>query len=327
MILFLYGEDTYRSKKKLDEIRAKFLRDIDPSGLNLQAIDGAKVELGDIRAAAFATPFLAKRRMVILTDAIGEAGKKEAEPLAEILGSVPEDTILVVRERAGAADLDGSPAFEKLKDGKFYPEFKPLGPKELQAWIAAEAKERGVEFEKDALVAYLPLAGTDAWKISGELDALAATARAAGTGRIAAADVRSLAHLQAEQSVFDFLDAVGTRRADLALRLFEALLEQGETEVALLSRMQSHVRGLLVASDLAASGQATKERLARELGVHPFAAAKLVSQSRYFKTPELERLFVWLIDADERLKKGGWPKPRMAVDLFLAELAKEPARN
>ncbi|HJV32932.1 MAG TPA: hypothetical protein VJ694_02795, partial [Patescibacteria group bacterium] len=183
MILFLYGEDTYRSKKKLVEIRAKFTRDIDPSNLNLQELDGEKSDLGEIRAAVSAAPFLAKKRMLVLTDAIANASKKEADALAELLDAVPDETILVVRERAGAEDLQDSPAFEKLKGGKFYPEFRPLGPKELQAWILAESEARGVEFFKDALTAYLPMAGTDAWKIAGELDALAATARANGSGQ------------------------------------------------------------------------------------------------------------------------------------------------
>lgn len=321
MILFLYGEDTYRSKKKLDEIRAKFTRDIDPSGLNLQQIDGEKTGVDEIHAAVSAAPFLAKKRMLVLTDAIANAAKKEAEALAELMDAVPEETILVVRERAGAADLEDAPAFEKLKGGKFYPEFRPLGPKELQAWIVAEAEERGVEFFRDGLTAYLPVAGNDAWKISGELDALAATARASGSDSITAESVRNLANLHAEQSVFDFLDAVGTRRADLAIKLLDALLEQGESEVALLSRLQGHIRGLLIAADLSVLGQATKERVAREVGAHPFAAAKLVSQSRYFKPQELERLYVKLIDADEQLKRGGWPKPRMALDLFLADIA------
>lgn len=325
MILFLYGEDTHRSKKKLDEIRAKFTRDIDPSGLNLQHLDGEKADVDEICAAISASPFLAKKRMLVLTDAIANAAKKEAEALSEMMDAVPEETILVVRERGGTADLEDAPAFQKLKGGKFYPEFKPLGSKELQAWILAEAKERGVEFSKDGLSAYLPVAGNDAWKISGELDALAATGRSSGTNCITGESVRSLANLQTEHSVFDFLDAVGTRRADVALRLLDALLEQGETEVMLISRLQAHVRGLLVAADLSMLGQATKERLAREIGVHPFAAAKLVSQSRYFKPQDLERLYIRLIDADEQLKRGGWPKARAAIDLFLAELSKEHA--
>lgn len=320
MILFLYGEDSYRSIRKLEEIRAKFLRDIDPSGLNVTELDGEKAELGDLQAALASAPFLAKKRLVVAKGFLAAAGKKDGDALAEQLDRVPEDSILVVHERVSGADLEDSPGYRKLKDGKFYPEFKPLGPKELQAWIVAEAKARGVEFSNEGLAAYVPLAGTDAWKISGELDVLSALARASG-GKIVPESVREIAHLESEESIFDFLDAIGTRRPDLAIQKMENLLQQGETEVSLLSRLQSHVRGLLVAADLAVLGQATKDRLARELGVHPFAAAKLVSQSRYYKPHELEALYVWLIDADEKLKRGGWPKPRLALDLFLARIA------
>lgn len=325
MILFLYGADSYRSKKKLDDIRAKFLRDIDPSGLNLQQFDGERAALEEIRACVHAPPFLVGKRLVIVKDAIASAKKKQGEAFAEMLESAPEDAILVLYEHADAEALDGAPAFEKLKGGKFYPEFRPLGPKELQAWILQETKARGAEFSKEALSTYLPMAGNDAWKIVGELDAMAASTAAAGKRMIDLDAVRDFSHAHTEESIFDFLDAIGARRADLAAKLMDRLLLQGEAEAALISRLQSHVRGLLVAAELSASGEASKDRLARELGMHPFAAAKILSQARYHRLPDLERLFIWLVDADEKLKKGGWPKPRMALDLFLAELSKQPA--
>lgn len=321
MILFLYGADTYRSKRKLDDIRAKYLREIDPSGLNLQQFDGERADFDEIRACIHAAPFLVGKRLVIVKDAIASAKKKQGEAFAEMLDKVPDDTILVVYEHEDAEELADAPAFEKLKGGKFYPEFKPMGPKELQTWILQEAKARGAAFSKDALTAYLPMAGVDAWKISGELDAMAASAAASGKNVIELEAIRDFSHAHTEESIFDFLDAIGTRRADVAAKLMDRLLFQGETEVALLSRLQAHVRGLLVACELSASGEASKDRLARELGMHPFAAAKILSQSRYHKLPDLERLFIWLVDADEKLKKGGWPKPRMALDLFLAQLA------
>jgi DNA polymerase-3 subunit delta len=321
MILFLYGADTYRSKKKLDDIRAKFLRDLDPSGLNLQQFNGERADLSEMRACIHAAPFLVGKRLVIVKDAIASSKKKEGETFSEMLDHVPDDTILVVYEHEDAEGLEGSPAFAKLKAGKFYPEYRPMGPRDVQAWILQEAKARGVAFSREALSSYLPMAGNDAWKIAGELDAMSASARARDLAVIDLDAVRDFSHAHSDESIFDFLDAIGTRRADVAAKLMDRLLQQGETEVSLLSRLQAHVRGLLVACELTAIGQASKDRLARELGIHPFAAAKILSQSRYYKLPELERLFIWLVDADEKLKKGGWPKPRMALDLFLAELA------
>ena len=323
MILFLHGADTYRSRKKLEEIRAKFLRDLDPTGLNVAVLDGESAEISEMRAAAYAAPFLAKKRLVILKNAIRETKKNDEPTLAEMFGGIPEETILTVFEESGSEDLKASAAYLKIRGGKFYPEFAPLDARGVSAWLLQEAKARGVEFERQALNAYAAMAGSDLWKIASELDQFAANARAAG-GPITMETVRSLSHVRTEENIFEFLDAVGLRKIDRAATILEGLLEQGESEAAVLSRLQSHVRSLLICADLGAAGQITKERVVREIGLHPFVAGKILMQARYFSLEELKRLYLWLIDADKRLKTGGWPKPRMAIDLFLLELAKAP---
>jgi DNA polymerase-3 subunit delta len=325
MILFLYGQDTYRSRKKLDEIKAKFLRDVDPSGLNLTVLDGAKAEISEMRAAASSSPFLAKKRLVILKNAISESKKAEDETLAELLEHVPEETILTIFEEAGADDLDGKISFERLKKEKFYPEFTRMNPTQLASWIAQEAKLRGVDFEKEAHRLYASVCGNDLWKVASELDQLSAFAKSRMTA-IDAEGVRSLANVRVEENIFDFLDAIGSRRLDRAAQLLERLLDQGESEVALLSRVQTHVRSLLICADLSERGHVSKEVLARSLGLHPFVAGKVLSQARYHKRDELVQLYDWLIEADRRLKTGGWTKPRMAVDLFLMKLSGDQAQ-
>lgn len=321
MILFLHGEDTYRSRQKLEEIRAKFLRDIDPSGLNVAVVDGEKAEIPDIRAAIASAPFLAKKRLVILKNAIRETKKSDEETLAGVFDSVPEDTILTVFEESGGEDLKASAAFQKIRGGKFYPEFALLDAKSVSAWIVQEAKKRGAEFDRAALNLYAAAAGNDLWKISSELDQFAANAAEKPIG---VATVRALSHARMEENIFEFLDAVGLRKTDRAAKILEGLFEQGETETAILNRLQSHLRSLLVCADLGAAGQITKDRIVREIGLHPFVAGKILMQTRYFSLEELKRLYRWLIDADRRLKTGGWPSPRMAVDLFLLELIKTP---
>ena len=321
MILFLYGEDAYRSQRKLEEIRAKFARDIDPTGLNASAVDGTKLNLDELHRAVSSPPFLAKKRLVVLKNALNSAKKKESEALAAILKGIPDDTILVVHERAGSKELAGSPAFEQLKKEKFYPEFLPFSQKELQDWIPAEAKARGVAFDSAALRAYIVGCGNNLWKISNELDGMAAAA-SAGARAVSEDDVRALTDAETNPSIFDFLDAVGARDASRSAGLLEALLESGESEVALLNRLQSHVKALYVSAALADEGQASKERLARELGLHPFVASKVLMQARRFQAEELRGLYLRLIDADERLKTGRLPKARLSLDLFLLAAAK-----
>lgn len=310
MILFLYGADTYRSKRQLGEIRAKFLRDVDPSGLNVADLDAESAGLDDLRAAASAAPFLAPKRLVVARNFLAEADKKEAEALADVLKKVPEDTILVVYESVGGDELDGA-AFDQLKKLKHYPEFAPLTGKPLADWIRAEAKARKLEIEPAAFETFVVSAGNDLWRVIGELDKFAA-----------GADPRDLTGTQAESDLFGFLDAVAVGDAARAAELLETLLDRGESEVMILNRLQAHVRNLLLAADIAATGTITKERLVKELAVHPFVAGKLVAQVRRFDRARLKTAYLSLIDADIKLKTGGWAVPRLALDLFLLEQVK-----
>lgn len=322
MLLFLHGGDTYRSMKQLREIRSKFLRDLDPSGLNLVELDAEKASVEEASAAVRSAPFLSTKRLVVLKGFLRAAkGKKTLDKsLLELLESVPEEAIAVIYEAAGSEELGKLESLARLRKEKFYPEYQPLSPKQLQDWVKQEAKARGFTFSKDALKEYLAIAGDDLWKIASELDKFAAHARASGGAELDAAALRDLADAKVEASLFEFLDMVGARRPERAAAILEGLLEQGESEVMLLSRLQAHVRSLLVAADLSAHEKPKKDRLVRELGIHPFVAAKVLSQCRYFTRDELAGLYAWLIDADLRLKTGGWPAPRMAVDMLLLKI-------
>lgn len=320
MILFLHGEDTYRSLRKLGEIRAKFLRDVDPSGLNVADLNAQNQDLAELQAAVSAMPFLAKKRLVVARHFIEEADKKEAVALAELLKKIPEETILVVYESAAAQDLDG-PAFDQLKGTQYYPELSPLAGRNLAEWVRAEAKSREFEFEPAVFEAYLASAGNDLWRLAGELDKLSAYASSTNQ-KIDAVALTALTELQVESDLFGFIDAVAVGDSARAAELLEVLLDQGGSEVMLLSRLQSHVRNLLLAADIAATGQVTKDRLAKELGVHPFVAGKILAQVRRFDFPRLKTAYLSLIDADLKLKTGGWATPRLALDLFLLEQVK-----
>ena len=296
------------------------MRDVDPSGLNVANLDAHSQDLPDLQAAVSAMPFLAKKRLVVARHFIEESAKKEAEALATILNKIPEDTILVVYESVSAKDLEDSPAFEPLKKLQHYPEFSSLVGRVLADWVRAEARNREFEFEPASFEAYLASAGNDLWRLAGELDKLSAYAAATGT-KIDASALAALTELQVESDLFGFIDAVAVGDAARAAELLEVLLDQGGSEVMLLGRLQAHVRNLLLAADIAATGQVSKDRLAKELGVHPFVAGKLAAQVRRFDFARLKSAYLSLIDADLKLKTGGWSSPRLALDLFLLEQA------
>ena len=76
MIIFLYGEDTFRSRKKLKELKNRFLKEIDSSGYSLAVIDGEKTCLEEINSAVSALSLFTKKRMIVISDIFGLMVKK-----------------------------------------------------------------------------------------------------------------------------------------------------------------------------------------------------------------------------------------------------------
>ena len=68
MIIFLYGQDNFRSHLKLNELKDRYLREIDKLGSGLKVINGAKASFSEITAAISPSSLLSKKRLIIIED-------------------------------------------------------------------------------------------------------------------------------------------------------------------------------------------------------------------------------------------------------------------
>jgi len=64
MILFFYGEDTYRLSKKLQELKERFVS-ASLGDTNLVTIEGEKASYQDLNRQIMALPFLSKKRQCL----------------------------------------------------------------------------------------------------------------------------------------------------------------------------------------------------------------------------------------------------------------------
>ena len=78
MIVFLYGEDNFRSRLKLNELRARYLREVDKLGSGLKVVAGSKASFAEITEAVGPASLLSKKRLIIIEDIF--AGKDQAVP-------------------------------------------------------------------------------------------------------------------------------------------------------------------------------------------------------------------------------------------------------
>ena len=66
MIIYIYGEDTFRSRNYLTQQIERFKKERDPQNLNVVFLDGQKVESSRLWNEIMAMPFLAEKRLVVI---------------------------------------------------------------------------------------------------------------------------------------------------------------------------------------------------------------------------------------------------------------------
>ena len=319
MFLFLYGDDSYRLRKKLKEITNEFIRKHDKSGLNLTRFDGAKLDLAAFQQTLGAAPFMSKKRMVILENFLLTNKKKSAEELENIIFKAPDDLILVLVDESELRDSAKIPLFKKLEKNKYNYIFAPLKGIELEKWIKKEALARGIQFSAPMLAVFTEQIGNDLWRAASELDKIAAFATSKKTGKLGAQDFAKLISARTEQNIFALIDAIGNKDQKTAHKKLASELAAGSNELYILTMLERQFELLISVKDLSDTGERDKSAIAAKLDVHPFKVQKALAVIKKFSTEELKKIYGSLIQIDYRIKTG-YAKPELLLNLFISKL-------
>lgn len=300
MIIFLYGEDTFRSFKKLKELEEKFVREVDASKMNLRRLD-ERASPEALRQAIFSPPFLARKRFVSVPD-LGTLNSEAREELLNCLEkAVSEEMILVVRYPAalgGTANL--KTLLEKLKKIQYAEEFLLLRGKFLEKAVGQMAAEAGASLSAGALKVLLALTAGDLWQTQNELVKLAAFAQ----GRtIEEKDVLALVKGSFDENIFALTDALANRKSAEAAWQMESQVRAGLAPFLLLSRLVGCLRLLLAVKLLLKQGMLMPQ-ISRELSLHPYVSEKISRQVKLWDEAKLKKAYQELLILETKAKTG-----------------------
>jgi len=312
MIHLLHGPDEYQRSQALAQMRADFPPDL--ADLNIASLDGRKLKIDALAAACEAMPFLADRRLVIVSDALKhtKAGK-EREDLRAYLDRIPAfcDLVFVESDEVDRRSI----LFTYLKKAASVREFTPLQGAELTRWVAERARVRNVRLDPAAAQRLIEFVGGDGRAIVNELEKLACYVGRGG--RVTTAEVDLLVQDGQEQNLFAFIDDLSARRLGAALRGARQLLEDGQAPTYIMFMVARQVRILLGVRELSAQRRRPDD-IAAELGQRPFVVRKAMEQVRGFDAGALELLHDRLLELDLATKTGRI-QPEVALELFVAE--------
>jgi len=320
-VFFLYGNDEFAISRRLKEFEADFT-DSTSADMNTARLDARTMTENDLNTAVNAMPFLAPRRLVLLSDPSAKYNNPTTrKKFKEFIEKVPETARLIIYEGIEPRELNKHWLLNwSGKNSKLVKTqaFMLPRPWEMTGWIVNETKSQGGEIEAPAAAKLGEMVGVNTRQAGQEIAKLLAYVNWERQVRVQ--DVEAVSIVTAQESVFDFVDALSTGNSKSAQHLLHRLLEN-EDAFSLWGMVIRQFRLLLLAREVLDS-HGGKEEVARALGVHPFVAEKTTGQAHAFTQPVLERIYHKLLDIDEGVKTGQFSL-ELALDTLVVELTRK----
>ena len=339
MIIFIYGAETYRSKRKLQEIKAKFLKEVDTTGSSLVVLDGITLTMDQMNAAIAPASLFSRRRLIVIerifankTNIFNDLAEYfvKHQPVEPNAPAAANENIIVFWDDLSDEEVKKLPKnkekfWKLLSQNKLNYHFGAMTSHDMAAWIKQEVETRGGSISLHTASVLAAIVGPDLWQISNEIDKLINFKAGEkmqfveGTSaEIKNEDVEKFVSGQFNDNVFVLTDALGRKNKAETIKLIEAQLESGTDTVYLLAMMLRQFKILLqVKSGLDANSNAHK--IATDSGLQLWVVNKVMSQVRNFTTEGLRSIYNYLVEADS-LVKTGKIDPRLVFGLLTSKI-------
>jgi len=313
MIYFLYGEDSYRSKRKLEEI-VEGHKKVHKSGLNLIYINAEETTFDDFYNNFKITSMFAEKKLIVLKDVFKD--KNFQEKFLDNIKNIEKIKDIVVIHEENLPD-QRTKFFKALnkKSGEIKSQnFIKLTPAEMRKWVAAEFIKNKLKADSAAIDLLVNFIGSDLWRASNEINKLSNYKRG---GTVIKEDVVALVKADTENDIFKTIEALASKNKKLALSLFHQHLDSGDNALYLLSMITYQFRNILIIKEL--QGNVPYGFIAGKTGLHPFVVQKTYYLCDKFSMSELKKIYQKIFQVDSEMKTGQI-EPETALDLLLTEI-------
>jgi DNA polymerase III subunit delta len=314
MIIFLYGDDTFRSRKKLIELKEKFKREVDPSGNSLVTLDGGNINIEKINEVINTSSLFANKRMVIIENIFFNKSKSIFDQLKDALSNKDKkdsENIIIFLDYTSDDVKKTNKLFQFLKKQKYSQNFKSFSNTEATNWVKKTVEERGGKIKHQAALALVSLLANNLWQISNEINKLINYKNGQACllqdgqcdANINEEDVERLVRGKFDENIFNLTDAISNKNKALAVKLFEQEIDAGLTESYLIHMIIRQFRILLQVRQGLDNGWNSR-KIISQLKQHPFVVQKCMTQVRNFSLDILKNILHNLVLIDKSVKSG-----------------------
>lgn len=283
----LTGSNSFALKNELDRVITEFIKTYGDFGL--ERIEAGEVEFGRLLESVASLPFLAARRMIILSDP--SASKSIIEHVDDLLDAVADTTDLIIVEAKFDKRLT---LYKTLKKKATVKEFTELDERALPKWLVDEAKSRGGGLTMADATYLMQRVGASQMGLHNELDKLLTYQPV-----ITRATIDLLTEPLPQSTVFELLEAAFSGNTRRALDLYQDQRKQQVEPQAIMGMLawQVHILAVVKANEkLGADGIASAAKL------NPFVVRKTMYLTSSQSLRDIKDLVKRVLDLDIRLK-------------------------
>ncbi|MFH1002558.1 MAG: DNA polymerase III subunit delta [Chloroflexota bacterium] len=332
MLYILLGEDDFSRRQALEEIKAGIGGDPSLLATNTTTLEGQPVTPEEVSAASETAPFLAEKRLVIISGLLGRFDprngtgrprkasraanppKNDDKAFAACLARIPESTVVVLIDDKVSP---GNPLLKALSPRAEVRAFPRRRDADLRQWVQEQVKAQGGSISAPAVSRLAQLVGANLWTMTSEVSKLVLFA---GGRRIEEGDVEQIVSHDEEASVFTMVDAILDGKAGPAEALLQRLLARGAAPSYILTMLLRQVQMVVRVKELVGQRQSGPE-IQRRLGLNSdYVRRKITELATRYPWARLKGIYQHLLEADLAIKTGKY-EGELALNILIAELA------
>lgn len=319
MNYLLYGAESYRLKKKLNEL----IQAADPqgSGMNVFFYDAAAsgFQLRSVLDDAWTIPFFAEKKAVIVRNPIfltgsGSLNEKDTAALEKYLEHSCPSTDLIF-----CGDFDNVDQRKKLvkKIQKTCRVFtmKRMNEQEFRAYVSQQLSANQLILSRDAMEELMQRLPLDMDAFHQELAKLVLYST-----RISREDIVHLVSRPLDEDVFHLVNAVITRNLKQAMHLWRDLDVLNKDPIYLVALLASQFR-LMAQVRMLMDRRLDEAQIAQQLKVHPFRVKKAREAVYAMNSQRLLDILSDLAELDQKFKSGTIDR-KFGFEMFLIKASR-----
>jgi DNA polymerase-3 subunit delta len=325
VVFVLNGEDEFAISGFITSLQAR-MGDTATAEMNTTRLDGRSLSIDTLTNAVCSMPFLAARRLVVLTNPLAKLNSSILrEKFVALLDRVPPSTALVLVEyrlltddrdrRSGKIHWLEQWAQQAGERALMRTYSLPRGEVMIR-WIQDRAKAMGGQFSQEAADRLAAQAGDEPRLLDQEIRKILTYVNFKRP--VEPDDVEHLTPFSRQGDIFVLVDSLAYHRGREAQEMLHRLLEEQDA-LSIFGMVVRQFRLLIQTREVLDKG-AREQDIARELKISPFVARKLAPQAQHFTQTKLEAIFRHLLELDEAAKTSQI-EPELALDMLVVSLA------